>query len=152
MRCAMFRDGVARLLVFRVGYEHFAIPLSAVAEVADAQAIQRLPDAPPSVLGVASVRGMLVTVYDPRVLLAIEGKADGMILLFDRGDRREGLAIDDVFDSITIESGELLPAPGSAASDRVLAGMIRRDSQLITVLDRDALLEAATEMREGERT
>src|SRR4051794_9361040 len=108
----MFRDGVARLLVFRVGDERFAISLSDIDEVMDAQPIQRVPDAPPIVLGVARVRGSLITVYDSRQLLSVPGSAEGALLVFGRGDRRAALAIDEVFDTVLIEERELRPVPG----------------------------------------
>lgn len=143
----MFRDGVARLLVFRVGPERFGVELQAVDEVIDAPAVQSVPDAPPTVLGVATIRGELVTVYDPRPLLRVEGTLDGAVLLFYRDDRRVGLAIDDVYDAIRIEEGDLLKAPGGGAdsSDGILVGLVRRGGggELIGILDANALLDAA---------
>ena len=87
----MFRDGVARLLVFRVGTERFGVSLSDVDEVIDAQPIQRVPDAAATVLGVTSVRGVLLTVYDPRPVLHVDGPVDAAMLLFVRGGRARGL-------------------------------------------------------------
>jgi purine-binding chemotaxis protein CheW len=148
----MFRDGHARLLVFRVGGERFAVPLSSVDEVIDTQLVQRVPDAAATVLGVVSVRGALLTVYDPRPLLLVEGRVDGAMLLFVRGDRRVALAIDDVFDPVVIAEEELLPTPGGKAADALLMGVVRRGTDLIAVLDSDALLDAAMEVPQGERT
>lgn len=141
----MFRDGAARLLVFRIGAERFGIALETVDEVIDAPAVQSIPDAPATVLGVATIRGELITVYDPRPLLRVEGTLDGAALLFGREDRRFGLAIDDVYDAIRIEEGDVLKAPGGGAdaSDGVLVGLIRRDGELIGILDANALLDAA---------
>src|SRR5689334_12891649 len=113
----MSRDDPARVLVFRMGHERFGIPLSDVHEVLDAQPIQRVPDAANTVLGVTSIRGALTTVYDVRALLSSGGTADGALLVFDRGDRRIAVAIDDVFDATSVESGEMLPVPRRAASD-----------------------------------
>jgi purine-binding chemotaxis protein CheW len=145
----MFRDGAARLLVFRVGAERFGVELQAVDEVIDAPVVQSIPDAPATVLGVATIRGELITVYDPRPLLRVRGRleeeGDGAALLFTRDDRRVGLAIDDVYDAIRIEHGDLLKAPGggAAASDGLLVGLIRRAGNLIGILDANALLDAA---------
>jgi len=143
----MFRDGVARLLVFRIGAERFGVELSAVDEVIDAPAIQSIPDAPGTVLGVATIRGELITMYDPRPLLRVQGPLDGAALLFARDDRRVGLAIDDVYDAIRIEETDLLKAPsgGADASDGILVGLVRRaeGGELIGILDADALLDAA---------
>jgi len=148
----MFRDGTARLLVFRIGTERFAIELSGVDEVIDALTVQPIPDAPQTVLGIATVRGELVTLYDPRPILRVDGSVDGAALLFVRGDRRVALAIDDVYDAITVEETDALGVPGGGAdgSDGVLVGLVRRDGQLIALLDADALLTAVA-AGDGER-
>lgn len=147
----MSRDDPARVLVFRMGHERFGIPLSDVHEVLDAQPIQRVPDAADTVLGVTSIRGALTTVYDVRSLLSSGGSADGALLVFDRGDRRIAVAIDDVFDATLVESGELLEVPRRAASDGLLSGMLRRGSELVAVLDTDAFLAAATSGQEDNQ-
>jgi purine-binding chemotaxis protein CheW len=143
----MSRDDPTRVLVFRMGHERFGIPLSDVHEVLDAQPIQRVPDAADAVLGVTSIRGALTTVYDVRSLLSSGGTADGALLVFDRGDRRIAVAIDDVFDATLVESDEMLPVPRRAATDGLLSGMLRRGSELVAVLDTNAFLTAATSDR-----
>jgi purine-binding chemotaxis protein CheW len=148
----MFRDGQARLLVFRVGRERFAVPLSDVDEVIDAQPVHRVPDAPAAVLGVATVRGSLLTVYDPRPLLSVAGSVDAAMLLFVRGDRRVALAIDDVFDPVVIDASDLRAPPSGTDADGIVIGVIRRDADLIAVLDTTALFDAAVHMAQEERT
>jgi purine-binding chemotaxis protein CheW len=141
----MFRDGVERLLVFRVGAERFGLDLRSVDEVIDAPAVQSIPDASRTILGVATIRGELITLYDPRPLLRVEGRLDGAALLFMRDDRRVGLAIDDVYDAVAIDEAEFLKAPrgGADASDGILVGLVRRGGELIGILDANALLDAA---------
>lgn len=138
----MFRDGPERLLVFRVGAERFAVALSAVREVVDAPAINRLPDAAPSLLGVAMVRDELMPLYDARVILDVEqpGVAPGAALLFSADGRRVGLAIDDVFDPVMVEAQELRPMPGGG-TDAIVRGLVRRGGDLIAVLDDATLLD-----------
>jgi len=148
----MFRDGAERFIVFRVGGERFAVPMADVDEVIEAPAVQRVPDAGATTLGIAGVRGTFLTVYDPRPLLGVGGDVAGAVLLFVRDDRRVGLAIDDVFDPLTFDQHELRPAPGADASDGILIGVVRRGSDLIAVLDTQALLDAAVAVPEGERT
>lgn len=136
-------DGATRMVVFRVGSERFALPLAAVDEVVDMPAIQQLPDASTRILGIATLRGELVSIYDPRLLLHTGGDSFGMVLLFATGNRRIGLAIDDVYDPMLIEAGEIRSAPGVDAADGLLLGVVRRGTDLIGVLDDDALLRAA---------
>ena len=146
----MFVDGVARLLVFQLGAERFGIPLSEVDEVIEAPAVQRLPDAPPVVLGISPVRGSWMVVYDPRPLLHLPskydagGRNDGAALLFIRDTKRIALDVDDVFDALTVREEEMRPAPAVGVSDGFVTGVIKRGPELIAVVDCRALLAAAT--------
>lgn len=146
----MSGDEPSRVLVFRMGHERFGIPLSDVHEVLDAQPIQRVPDASSAVLGVTSIRGALTTVYDVRPLLSAGGDADGALLVFDRGDQRVAVAIDDVFDATLVEPSEVLAVPRRAAADGLLTGMLRRGTDLVAMLDTNALLTAAISNRQGD--
>jgi purine-binding chemotaxis protein CheW len=166
----MFRDGAERFLVFGVGAERFAVPLAAVDEVMETPVVQRIPDAPRPVLGVTSIRGSLVTFYDPRPLLNVVGQAsaagtanDAALIFAQAGsrsapdrdaERRVGLTIDALHDTIVVEPEEVRSAPGADASDRVLVGVVRRGSELIAILDASALLDAAIAAGDshGERT
>lgn len=152
----MFSDGAAKLLVFRLGAELFGIPLGAADEVVETPAIKPLPDAPAGQLGLASLRGELVMVYDARQLLDLDGSSSAgeSLVVFRRGGRRVALAVDDVQDTITIDEREIYAAPGVDASDRTVMGLVRRGSELIVLLDADAVLALAAGTGEtaGERT
>src|SRR5262249_34176148 len=165
----MFRDGVARVLVFRVGSERFAVSLPAVAEVIESPELQRMPDAPEHVRGVATLRGELLSVYDPLALLGVSGGGGGQpvstgaarkaapgpgaTLVFRRGGgHRVGLAVDDVYDAITIGESELRGVPGSDGSDGALVGLVLRGSELIGVLDVRPLLDGVFAATPGEAT
>ena len=141
----MFRDGPERLLVFRVGAERFGVVLSAVREVVDSPMVNRVPDAAPSLLGVAMVRGELVSLYDARVILDLGQAGDasggGAALLFWADDRRIALAIDDVFDPVLVDEHEVRPMPGAGAADAIIRGLVRRGGDLIAVLDAGALVD-----------
>jgi len=145
------RDGPTRLLVFRVAAERFAVPLMLVDEVMDSPPIQRLPDTPAVQLGVAALRGELVTVFDARAVLRVPPAAgDGApraLLLFRHDGRRVGLAVDDVHDAITVDDEDVRSLPGADASDRTLVGLVKRNSDLIAILDAGAVLEAAGGVR-----
>lgn len=141
----MFRDGAERLLVFGVGNERFGVSIASVEEVIDAPQTRAMPDAPRSVIGIATVRGALVTIYDPRPLLNVDGVVNEAALLFQRGGKRVGLAVQHLYDTIVVEPSELRPMPGAGSdgTDRALVGLVRRGSNLIAVLDVQSLLDAA---------
>lgn len=147
----MSSDGVARLLVFRVGNERFAVELAAVDEVIETPALQPVPDSSPMLLGIARVRGEFAAIYDLRPILRAGDGTIGGALLFARDGRTIGLAIDDVYDAMLVEQQELRPAPGVDGSDGLVLGLVRRGSDLIAVLDADALLAAVRMDTEGQR-
>jgi purine-binding chemotaxis protein CheW len=150
----MFRDGSERLLVFRVGAERFALALSAVDEVVDAPDVRPLPDAVERVMGIATIRGALVTIYDPRPLLNVTGAVNDAALLFARGGARIGLAVGGVHDTVLVDRGDVRPVPGAEVSNKLLIGVVRRERDLIAILDAGRLLDAAVGAEEvqGDRT
>jgi hypothetical protein len=58
-----------RVLLFELGGRGYAIPVSAVAGLADGEPTRRVPGAPPHVLGLAEWRGDVLTVLDLSRLL-----------------------------------------------------------------------------------
>ncbi len=148
----MFDQGSSRLLVFRVGEERFAVELAAVDEVLEPPPLRPLPDAPHSVLGLATIRGELVTMFDAGALLEIDGAVGDTALLFRRNGRRIGVAISDVDDAFVAEQGDLRAAPGVESSNGILLGVIRRGAELVAVLDAASLVAAATSISEEHRS
>src|SRR5262249_58782029 len=94
----------------------------------------------------------LLSVYDTLALLGVSGDSaspdarragPGATLIFGRdAGHCVGLAVDDVYDAITIGESELRGVPGSDGSDGALLGLVLRGSELIGVLDVHALLES----------
>jgi purine-binding chemotaxis protein CheW len=150
----MFRDGPERLLVFRIGAERFAVRLSAVDEVVDAPQVRPLPDTAQRVMGLATIRGALVTIYDPRPLLNVTGDVNDAALLFARSGARVGLAVGGVHDTVVVDLAELRPAPGADVSEKLVLGVVKRDRDLIAILDAGVLVDTAVGVVEamGDRT
>lgn len=145
------QNGEVRVLVFRLGTEHFALALAAVDEVLELTPLQHVPDAPPAVLGVATIRDELVMMYDARTVLEIDGELGETVLLFRRDGRRLGLVIGDVEESFVALEREVRPAPGGESSNGVLVGVILRDRELVALLDAAALVSATTFTPEAQR-
>ena len=134
-------DGVADVLVFVVAGERFAIELAQVEEVIDLPAIQHVPEMPPAMLGVITVRGSLTSTYTPRQALGVDCHDGACALVFRRRRSRVALVIDDVDDAMTLDLGAMRDAPGAARAGVVL-GVTRHREALLTLLDADALLAA----------
>lgn len=136
------RLGKADVLVFRVAGELFAVELIASEEALDMPLLHQLPEMPPDMLGVFTLRGALVSVFAPRGVLGVAHGDATTVVVFAGVERRIALAVDDVDDVLTIDLRTLRDAPGTESSDGVLLGVVHRGRDLIGILDADALLAA----------
>lgn len=139
------RTGKADLLVFRVGTELFAAVLTAIEEALELPRLSHLPEMPPSMLGVISLRGRMLPAYSPARHLGVAlAREDAAALVLRAGDRRVALAVDDVDDVLTVDLAALRPPPIVAGEERdaVLLGVADRGGVLVAVLDADALVTA----------
>ena len=136
------RLGTADLLVFRVGRELFAVELVAVEEALDMPIVHRLPEMPPAMLGVFTLRGLLVSVFAPDDTLGVAYQDAATVVVFCGGDRRIALAADDVDDVLQADLTTVRDAPGSSTKDGAVLGVVRRGEDLIALLDAQSLLAA----------
>lgn len=60
-----------RALLLEVGDDTYAVPIEVAREVLAATSVTGLPTAPPAVLGLCNVRGEIIPVFDPGVLLGL---------------------------------------------------------------------------------
>lgn len=140
MRSRHRHDPQRDLVGFTVGDVSYAVPIRSVREVTLPLRIDRLPQAPPAVLGVADYRGAVVPVVDLRVRFALppspEPRRQKWILL-DVGDRLVALVVDRVSDVFGTGGAELRPAPplGGGADLRALAGVTNFEGRLVFVLE-----------------
>jgi purine-binding chemotaxis protein CheW len=149
--------GVEEFLTFRLGVEEYAVAIERVREVLKSQPITEVPRAPAGVLGVVTVRGEVVAVFDPRRRLGLPGapppEGSGRIVIVDDGEGPRGLLVDAVASVVRLARGSIEPCPqgiGGASAD-CLAGIGRERSRLFTVLELGALLRRAPAPPRGGR-
>jgi purine-binding chemotaxis protein CheW len=101
----MRKEGAARVVVCRVGADRFALPVAAVREVVATPTVSRIPGAPLAVLGLANVRGTLVTAVSGPLLLGQSGRSpsEWLVVLTMLGGR-VAIEVDEVEDLHTTES------------------------------------------------
>lgn len=143
------RDGTAEILVFIVGGERFGIDLAAVEEAIDLPPVHHVPEMPPAMQGVITVRGSLTSVYGPRQALGRAHDTGACALIFRRRRSRLALIIDDVDDASTIDLATLRDAPNAGATSAVV-GVVRQGEALLSLLDVDALLAACQVLPQPE--
>lgn len=133
-------------LTFVLGDEEYAVAIERVREVMRSPPITEVPHAPPHVLGVVTVRGEVVAVFDPRRRLGLPGAApaasSGRVVIVDAGDGPCGLLVDAVSNVVRLRPGSIDQAPQGigGASAECIAGIGRHGERLFTVLDLGAFL------------
>jgi purine-binding chemotaxis protein CheW len=141
-------EAVAReeYLTFLLGAEEYAVAIERVREVLKCPPVTEVPRAPAHVLGVVTVRGEVVPVFEPRRRLGLPTapppEGTGRIVIVDAGEGACGLLVDAVASVVRLRPGSIEPCPQGigGASQEYLAGIGREGDRLFTVLDLGALL------------
>ena len=139
---ARSRTGTVELLVFGIGGEWFGIDLAAVDEAMDLPAVRHVPEMPPAMLGVITVRDTLTSVYSPASALGLSARSGGSALVFKRGRGRLAIAVDEVDDVHTLPLSQLREPPAADAGDGLLLGVLRYRDSLLALVDAEALIAA----------
>jgi purine-binding chemotaxis protein CheW len=134
------REGMAELLLFRVGGEYFAGDLAAIDEAVEITEMRALPEMPGVMLGLVRVRGRMTVLYSPARALGVPAREASVALLIRGRERRVGLAVDDVDDVLRVDLAAVAEPP--AGNDDVLVGMTRRGRDIVAILDVAALVAA----------
>lgn len=142
---------LTEMLLFRQGGELFALALDAALEVVEMPALEAVPEMGDGMLGVFPVRGAYVPVYAPEAALGLQTAAShAAVLILRRGDHAIGIALEDVEDVITVDRSRLHHPHAVAAGAGVVCGVERRGSDLVGIVDADALVEVCAAARTGE--
>src|SRR5262245_6474839 len=98
-RAMKVRGPRVEYLAFRLGADTYAVPIGEVREILKMPPVTEVPRAPREVIGVVSVRGLLVTVMDLRQRLRVSGAEPnkrGRILLVTGAENEViGLYVDE---------------------------------------------------------
>ena len=141
-------DTASMVLIFRLEGESFAITVDAVHEILDPQDPTPVPNADPFAPGLINVRGVVVPVIDVRRRLGMgpphQTEAARMIVVEH--------AIEDIQTKIAflaeavekvveadLEQLERVPELGTLWPQVYLRGALRREGDLVVVLDPDTL-------------
>lgn len=142
------------LLLAQAGAWHIGLFSEEVENISPWCAPVPLPHAPPAVLGVVSVRGRMLTVIDPAILLG-EGNterpdATPAFIIMLRGDEQLALAVNRVDGNIGIYLSEIVASVGGVNAS-VMRGIIQGAHGRTIVLDARELFAAAMHGAERRR-
>jgi len=143
-------------LAFRLGSDTYGVPIGEVREILKMPPVTEVPRAPKDVVGVVSVRGLLVTVLDLRQRLRVtsgELTKKGRILLVAGAENEViGLYVDEVLQVHRLADTEIEIATnvlGGKLADYVV-GIGRPEGFLLILIDlRPVVGRADTEVRDA---
>jgi len=132
-------DPSKTLVGFTVGGVHYAVPIAAVREICNPQALVALPHAPPSVRGVTDYRGEVIPVIELRVRFSLPlAEASRRIkwIVTDVGGRSLALVVDQTLGVFGTAGAALRPAPslGDGEDVRGIEGVTTHAGEMIFVL------------------
>lgn len=134
-----------QFVTFIVADERFAAPMAPVQEIIRVPAVAHAPLSPPSLLGLANLRGRVLPIIDLRFIFqlpAVEATDATRALVIDLGTPL-AFVVDRVASVMTIEAHDLEPVAGiqSTVQSKFLIGVVKgKDGSLTMVLDFPALI------------
>jgi purine-binding chemotaxis protein CheW len=128
-----------QLLVFSLGEEEYALPVTSVQEIIHWTLPRAVASDSHWIQGVISLRGKIIPVADlaSRLGLPSERNEGGKIVVVENGSVTAGVVVDDVEEVLTIDDSQIdgVPAAGTEAID----GIVKIDDRLIILLGLDSL-------------
>jgi purine-binding chemotaxis protein CheW len=134
------REREREMLAFLLGTEEYAVPVDQVQEVLTPREITPVPHTPAYVLGVCSLRGVVLPIIDLHRRLglpAAPGDEKSRIIVMGLGrDDRIGLFVDRVRGVVRFLPSAVRPVPENIEQGaEFLQGIVRRDDRLFILLD-----------------
>jgi len=136
-------DGSIHLVVFRRERQLYALPLGNVEHALRMVAITSVPEAPSWVAGVISVHGRVIPVLDLRQRFGRSPKEphpDERLLIMQAQGQTVALIVDEVTEVLEVPAHQVEPSSKLLPGVQPLAAVLRRDADLILVLEATQLL------------
>ena len=136
------------LLTFLIAREQYAIDIERIIEIVTPRPVTRIPNADPTVVGIMSLRGTIVTLVDVRRKLrhaeSADEVADTRIVVIDHNNEMIGFIVDRVLRVVKVTSANVEPHPVVHATelDESIRGVFRVGGALTILLDLDKLLDS----------
>ena len=152
-----------QLVVFRLGREQFAAPITRVREILRPVRVSRMPRTAPFLRGLFNLRGKVLPLLDTKARLGMqaspgpgaapaqpEGPArdnKARVMVLEAQGENVGLMVDEVLEVLRCDEADL-QAPRTvldSSAGRFLAAVLDLNGRLVLVLDLDRLVEGAAE-------
>lgn len=126
------------LLCFNLSDEEYAVDINDVREIVKMVDITEVPKTPDFMLGIISLRGVIIPLFDLRMRLGLEAcsyNSKTRIIIASANDRKMGMVVDAVTEVVALKKGILEPPPSllTDIDTDLLKGVGRYDERLLIV-------------------
>jgi purine-binding chemotaxis protein CheW len=134
------------VLTFALAGEQYAVGIDHIVEIVRPRAATRVPNAGANVVGIISLRGLIVTVVDVRARLhhppAAAPGSDARIIVVEHGGETLGFQVDRVLRVVKLDAAavEAQPVVHSSEQTESIRGVFQHAGALTILLDLDKLL------------
>jgi len=135
-----------RWLAFALGSERYAVNIDYVNEIIKPREITQIPRVPAFLLGIISLRGIIVPIIDLRRRLdlgTVEFDEQTRILVCEEDDRIAGLLVDSITQVVHLTEDEIEPPPAilTGVNRDLVEGVGRIRGQMVILLDLPKVLD-----------
>ena len=136
-------------LAFHLGDEEYALDIKRISEIIKVREFTDIPRAPEFILGIISLRGVVVPVFDLRRRLNLgvsEMLPTSRIVVCQLEDVSVGLLVDSINQVVDLVDDEVEPPPGvlSGLDREMVSGLGRCQGRMIILLNIHSVLDVAS--------
>ena len=140
----MSNDPNMQLVVFSLGEEEYALPITNVQEIIRYTEPRGVASQTAWIKGVISLRGKIVPVYDLASLLGLQTSTEAYkIVIVESGDDMAGVIVGEVEEVLTVTSAQLDEVPAAGAD--CIQAIAKVDDRLVVLLDPAGILAEDSE-------
>lgn len=132
-----------QIVIFNLGGEKYAVETSRVQGIDKMMDITKVPCADKSIKGLVNLRGNIISILDPYVILGIEDgdQTPENIIIMETEEELLGIIVDKVAEVVEIDSRSIEDISTSREDDRkYIEGTVNMGDYLVTLINIHALL------------
>jgi len=135
-----------QLLTFALGNEEYALDLEHILEIIKPREITDIPRVPGFILGIVSLRGVVIPVFDLSCRLKlgnIETTLSSRIVVCQEGERFAGLLVDNISQVVHLPSSKVEPPPNmlSGIDREMVEGVGRHQGRMMILLNLRSVMD-----------
>lgn len=147
LRSEDIEEDIRQWLAFTLGDEEYALEITSIREIIKLREITDIPRAPEFLLGIISLRGTIIPVFDLKNRLKLgqgEITSDSRIVVCQHKERSAGLLVDRISQVVNLPARQIEPPPAvlSGLDRELVAGVGRHQGKMMILLQLSNVLDA----------